>query len=46
MEAGKIRQDNEFKEKADKAAKTTLSDTHVALPPSLGNLYTHNNLNI
>lgn len=38
MEAERIRQDNEFKVKADKATQTTLSDTNIALPPSLGNL--------
>lgn len=38
MEAGRIRQDNEFKVKADKATQTTLSDTNIALPSSLCNL--------
>lgn len=38
MEAERIRQDNEFKVKADKATQTTFSDTNIALPPSLGNL--------
>lgn len=38
MEAERIRQDNEFKVKADKATQTTLSDTNIALPPSLRNL--------
>lgn len=38
MEAERIRQDNEFKVKADKQTQTTLSDTIIALPPSLGNL--------
>lgn len=38
MEAERIRQDNEFKVKADKATQTALSDTNIALPPSLHNL--------
>lgn len=29
-----MRQDNEFKVKADKATQTTLSDSNIALPPS------------
>lgn len=38
MEAQRIRRDNEFKVKADKASQTTLSDTNIALPPSPCNL--------
>lgn len=38
MEAERIRQDNEFKVKADKATQTMLSDTNIALPPSLCDL--------
>lgn len=38
MEAERIRRDNEFKVKADKASQTTLSDTNIALPLSLCNL--------
>lgn len=40
MEAERIRQDNEFKVKADKETQTMLSDTNTALslPPSLGHL--------
>lgn len=35
MEAERIRQDNEFKVKADKATQTMLSDTNIALSLSL-----------
>ena len=35
MEAVKIGRDNEFKVKAVKASQTSLSDTNIALPPSL-----------
>ena len=39
MATGRIRQDNEFKVKTDKATQTVLSDTNIAAVLSLGSLY-------